>query len=64
MTALDRHPAKILVDIIAGLQQATGASSQLIHFYGNPAAFIMIREALDLTKEGCMSLAKYNHVIG
>lgn len=59
-----RHPAKILKELIDSVQQASGACSQLTHMSGNPAFFMATRECLDLMKEGCMTLAKFNGVIG
>ncbi|MFA7278755.1 MAG: hypothetical protein WC100_01515 [Sterolibacterium sp.] len=56
-------PYRLLGDIIEGLTQAVGASSQLIHAYGNPVGFIMIRDALELSKEGCMKLARENGLL-
>lgn len=47
-------------DIIDGLKQAEGATSQLVHVTGNPVGFIIIRDALALAREGCMKVAPQN----
>lgn len=52
-----RTQPEILKDIVYGLGQAEGACSQLVHRSGNPAAFMQIRQILELTKEGVMELA-------
>lgn len=53
----ERSQPEILKEISEGLGQAVGAASQLIHSGGNPAFWLTIRQALELTKEGCMALA-------
>lgn len=47
-------------EIVESLDQAEGCCSQLIHLSGHPAQFMMIREALALTKEGCIKIAPHN----
>lgn len=47
-------------DIIDGLKQAEGATSQLVHVAGNPVGFMIIRDALALAREGCMRVAPQN----
>lgn len=57
-----RSQPEILKDIIYGIGQAIGASSQLIHASGNPAFWMMTREALELMNEGCLQMAPKNLV--
>lgn len=56
----DKSPLKIFNELIESLTQAEGATSQLIHMTGHPVQFMMIRDALNLTTEGCKKLAPHN----
>lgn len=47
---------KALNDLISSLNQALGAASQIIHMHQDPR-WMMIRDALELTKEGVTSVA-------
>lgn len=49
---------KILNELIAGLKQAAGGASQLIHQLDDPR-WIMIREAIELTQEGVFQVASF-----
>ncbi len=51
---------KLFNELIDSLNQAEGATSQLVHSAGNPMAFIGIREVLALMKEGCLKIAPHN----
>ena len=60
---MEQSPFRLLAEITESLTQASGSAGQLIHLYGNPVGFMMIRDALDLAKEGCMMLAKQNRIL-
>lgn len=49
---------RLLSELVDSLAQASGGASQLIHSLGDPR-WIMIREAVDLLKEGVMSIASF-----
>jgi len=49
---------RILNELIEGLRQASGGCSQLTHALGDPR-WMMIRECVDLTQEGVLSLATF-----
>lgn len=55
-----KRQSEVLVDIIEGLNQAIGATSQMIHSQGNPVAFMTMREALMLSKEGILELTQFD----
>ncbi len=59
----EKSQTLILNEMVESLNQAIGAASQLIHLAGNPVGFMTIREALELTKEGVVSLAPQNLII-
>ncbi len=56
-TKLSDQP-RLLNDLIESLGQASGATSQLIHMHQDPR-WMMIRDALDLAREGCIGLATF-----
>lgn len=47
---------RLLNDLVASLNQASGAAGQIIHLHQDPR-WMMIREALDIAKEGVMQVA-------
>lgn len=47
---------RLLNQLIESLGQASGAASQILHMHQDPR-WMMIRDALDLAKEGTMSIA-------
>lgn len=47
---------RLLNQLIESLGQASGAASQLLHLHQDPR-WLMIRDALDLAKEGTMAVA-------
>lgn len=49
---------RILNELAESLGQAIGAASQLTHVQRNPK-WLTIRQALELSKEGVMSLATF-----
>ena len=51
-----RTQAQVLTELIHAIGQASGSAWQIVHLQQDPR-FIMIREALDLMKEGCLMLA-------
>lgn len=55
-----KSPLKIFNEFVESLKQAEGACSQLIHLAGQPHSFMVMRDALNLTIEGCMSIAPHN----
>jgi len=63
MSEGQKSPFRHLGEIIDGLNTANGAASQLLHQCGYPVEMIIIRDAIQLTKEGCMKLAKANRII-
>lgn len=46
--------------MIESLGQAEGCCSQMVHRTGHPAQFMVMREALALTKEGAVKIAPHN----
>lgn len=46
--------------MIESLGQAEGCCSQLIHLAGYPTQFMVMREALSLTKEAAVKIAPHN----
>lgn len=50
----------LLRELMEGLTQAIGGCSQLVHQMGGDARFMVIREALELTKEGLMSMTSFD----
>lgn len=58
----DKNPYQILHELIDGLTQASGGASQLIHQHQDPR-LMMVREAIELTKSGCMSLSPHNEFV-
>lgn len=50
---MKRTQTEILREMVEGITQASGASSQLIHALHDPR-FMTIRQALDLMKEGLL----------
>ena len=51
-----RSQPVVLAELIQALTQASGGASQLIHMLQDPR-FIVIREAIDMMKDGCLKLA-------
>lgn len=49
---------RLLNELVEAISQAAGASGQLIHTMNDPR-WMVIREALDLTKEGVLKLATF-----
>lgn len=47
-------------EMIESLGQAEGCCSQMVHRTGHPAQFMVMREALALTKEGATKIAPHN----
>lgn len=61
MSALDiPEQVRLLKEIAECLSQASGAASQLIHQLDGDPRFIIIRQSIDLTKEGVMKVATFN----
>lgn len=58
-----RDNFKIFNEMIEALNHAQGAAGQLIHRCGHPVEFMVIREALELTTEGCMKLSPINSLL-
>ncbi len=58
-----KTPYQLFNELIESLGDAEGCCSQLIHLAGYPTQFMMIREALALTKEGCMKVAPHNALV-
>jgi hypothetical protein len=58
-----KSPFRYLGEIAEGLNTASGAATQLLHQCGNPVEFFIMREAIQLTREGVMKLAKENRII-
>jgi hypothetical protein len=58
-----KSPFRYLGEIVESLNTANGAATQLIHQCGNPIEFIIIRETIQLMREGVMKLAKENRII-
>lgn len=54
---------KLFREFIDALTQAEGAVSQLIHHSGHPVQFMVIRDALNLTVEGCKKIAPHNKLV-
>lgn len=52
----ERSQPVILKELVDAITQAEGACSQLIHALPDPR-FMVVREALEIMKEGCISLA-------
>jgi len=52
----------ILAELTESLTLAAAACDQ-IKYYGNAPGMMILRDALNLTKEGCLILAKQNAVI-
>lgn len=55
---MERTQPQMLQQLIEGLTQAEGACSQIIHQHEDPR-WMMIRQALSLTKEGCFLRATF-----
>ena len=49
-------PPKLLNEFIESIGQAAGAASQLLHAHQDPR-WMIVREALELTKEGATKVA-------
>lgn len=49
---------KLLNELVESLGQAVGAASQIIHLHQDPR-WMMVREALELAREGVMSVATF-----
>ena len=56
LAEMERTQPQILGELINALSQASGGASVLIHLLQDPR-FIIIRDTLDLVKEGCIELA-------
>lgn len=52
----------LLRELMEGLTQAIGGCSQLVHQMGGDARWLMIRDALELTKEGLMSMTSFEGI--
>lgn len=63
MAKITQSPLHLLAELIESLGQASGAAGHLIFHYGNPAEMMILREAIDITRDGCLKLAKQNAVI-
>lgn len=50
---------RLLSELLEGITQAEGACSQLIHAMQDPR-FMVMRHALELTKEGIIEVATFN----
>lgn len=48
---------EILNKMLYSLQQASGGCSQLVHLMGGDIRFVVLRDTIDLTKEGVLELA-------
>jgi len=60
---MKKRDTQLLNELIDGIIQAEGAASQLIHTGGNPRFWMIIRDALDLTKEGCIAMSPHNALV-
>lgn len=49
---------KLLNEFIESIGQAAGATTQLLHHHQDPR-WMMVREALELTKEGATKVATF-----
>ncbi len=49
---------KLFTDAIEGLDQATGACSQLVHLHGGDPRWMIMRDAVDMVKDECRRQAK------
>ncbi len=54
---MERTEPELLKEMIDSLNQACGATSQLVHACGQPIGFIIIRDALDLMKDAVVEIA-------
>jgi len=59
----EKSQYKVFNEMVESLVQAEGACSQLVHLSGHPVQFMMMREALGLTIEGCKKIAPHNVLI-
>lgn len=59
----EKSVLKLFNELIESLSDAEGCCSQLIHLAGHPTQFMMVREALALTKEGCIKVAPHNALV-
>lgn len=58
MTLITASPPKLLNNIVDGLSQAIGASSQIVHMHQDPR-WMAIRETLEIAKKGCTNYATF-----
>lgn len=58
-----RDQVMMMRDLAAALSQAIGGCSQLTHNMGGDPRWLMIRESLELTKEGIMEMTKVQTMI-
>lgn len=56
----DKTVFQIFNEMIESLGQAEGCCSQLVHLTGHPAQYIVMREALSITKEAAIKIAPHN----
>lgn len=54
---------ELLKELIEAVSQASGAASGLIHYSGDAPGFIVIRDCLELMKEGVLSVASSSSML-
>lgn len=56
----EKSVLKLFNELIESLNDAEGATSQLIHSAGHPAQFLAIRDGMGLLKEMIIKIAPHN----
>lgn len=59
----ERSAIRNLAELTEALTQSIGAAGGLIHMSGNPEAFMVIRDALLMTREGVMGIAAASSIV-
>ena len=56
------QPFRLVHGLVDSINQASGASSQLVHHLQDHR-FMIIRDALELMKEGLLKIAPHNELV-
>jgi len=54
---------ELLKDLIDAISQASGAATGLMYYSGDAPSFMVIRDALELTKEGVLAVASRSSML-
>lgn len=59
----DKTKMQLLMELTESLGQSTNCASGLAQLSGNPAGFLIIKDSLDLMKEGVLGVASRSSIL-